>query len=86
MDDFSYLKEMPTSTFGWGLIAGADYYFAESFYVGVELSLGGSTTTQKAGDTSTTTGGQTDTDTSDESKSASMGVSSSGGIRLGWRF
>ena len=86
LDDYSYSSEMPTSTFGWDLIAGADYYFAESFYVGVELSLGGETTTFKEGDTSSTAGGTTTTTTSDERKEASMGVSSSGGIRLGWRF
>jgi hypothetical protein len=86
MDAVSSSSEMPTSTFGWGLIAGADYYFAESFYAGVELGLGGTTVTYKEGDTSFTAGGTTTTTTSDESKSASMGVSATGGIRLGWRF
>jgi opacity protein-like surface antigen len=86
MDGISSSSEMPTSTFGWDLIAGADYYFAESFYVGVELSLGGETITSKEGDTSSTSGGTTTSTTSDESKEATMGVSSSGGIRLGWRF
>jgi len=86
MDGISTSSEMPWSSFGWGLIAGADYYFADSFYAGLELSLGSSAMTYKAGDTSTTSGGTTITTTSDEMKMASMGVSASGGIRLGWRF
>ncbi|HIA06541.1 MAG TPA: hypothetical protein EYN71_07560 [Flavobacteriales bacterium] len=84
--DVSSSSEMPWSSFGWGLNAGADYYFAESFYAGVEFSLGGSTTTYKEGDISWTAGGTTITATTDESTSASMGVSATGGIRLGWRF
>ena len=86
MDGISSSSEMPWSSFGWGLIAGADYYFADSFYAGVELSLGGNTVTYKEGDTSSTVAGTTTTTTSDESKAASMGVEATGGIRLGWRF
>ncbi len=62
-----------TSSFGLGIIIGADYYFVPSVYVGGEISYGfsSSTTTPDGGGKST---------------SSSLGLDTNSGIRLGIKF
>lgn len=84
--DYSRAIEAKTSAFGVNLVAGADYYFAENFYLGMELGLGFGATTVKEGTDAETTGGVTVTTTSNEAKSSSFGNNFIGNFRLGWRF
>ncbi len=76
----------PSSMLGLNLVAGTDYYFAENFYLGLELGLGFSSTTEKAGETVVTAGGTSTTILSPEAKSSNFGNNFIGNFRLGWRF
>jgi outer membrane protein W len=76
----------PSSMIGLNLVAGTDYYFAENFYVGLELGLGFSSTSVKAGETTVTAGGTTTTTLSEPAKSSAFGNNFIGNARLGWRF
>lgn len=84
--DFTRSIEYKSSMFGVNLVAGADYYFAENFYLGMELGLGFGSTTYKEGTDAMTTGGVTTTNTSNEEKYSSFGNNVVGQFRLGWRF
>lgn len=78
------------STFGVNLVAGADYYFAENFYLGMELGLGFGAMTEKEGtdvDTQIIAGTTVITNNkTNEYKSSSFGNNVVGQFRLGWRF
>jgi len=76
----------PSSMLGLNLVAGTDYYFAENFYLGLELGLGFSNTTDKVGETVVTAGGTSTTSLSPEAKSSNFGNNFIGNFRLGWRF
>lgn len=76
----------PNSMLGLNLVAGTDYYFAENFYLGLELGLGFSSTTEKAGEDVTTVSGTSTTILSPEAKSSNFGNNFIGNFRLGWRF
>jgi outer membrane protein W len=78
--------EAKTSMFGVNLVAGADYYFAENFYLGMELGLGFGATTVKEGTDVTTVGGVSVTNTTNEEKYSGFGNNFIGNFRLGWRF
>lgn len=84
--DFTRAIEAKTSAFGVNLVAGADYYFAENFYLGMELGLGFMSETVKAGTDVTTIGGVSVTSTSNEAKYSGFGNNFIGNFRLGWRF
>jgi outer membrane protein W len=84
--DFTRAIEAKTSAFGVNLVAGADYYFAENFYLGMELGLGFMSETVKAGTDVTTTGGVSVTNTTNEEKYSGFGNNFIGNFRLGWRF
>ncbi len=84
--DYTRAIESKSSSFGVNLVAGTDYYFAENFYIGMELGIGFTSTTDKEGTDVTTTGGITTTSTSNESKSSYFGNNFIGNFRLGWRF
>jgi outer membrane protein W len=84
--DFTASIDAPTSSFGVNLVAGTDYYFAENFYLGLELGLGFSSFTVKEGTTSATTGGVTVSDVSNTEKYSSFGNNFISQFRLGWRF
>jgi outer membrane protein W len=84
--DYSEMSEAKTGMFGVNLVAGTDYYFAENFYIGLELGLGWSSTTEKEGESSVTIGGTTSTVVSNEEKSSFLGNNAIGTFRLGWRF
>jgi opacity protein-like surface antigen len=64
------VNEAKTSSLGFGIGAGLDYYVAENIYLGLEIGLlnYGS---GKVGDGDATTG---------------MGIGGNSAIRLGWRF
>lgn len=76
----------PSSMLGLNLVAGTDYYFADNFYLGLELGLGFNSTTEKAGETVVTAGGTSTTILSPEAKSSNFGNNFIGNFRLGWRF
>lgn len=84
--DYKRSTEYKMSSFGVNLVAGADYYFAENFYIGMELGLGFGSTTYKEGTDVSTTGGVTFTNTSNEEKYSTFGNNVVGQFRLGWRF
>ncbi|MFY7990082.1 MAG: hypothetical protein ACOVO3_05070 [Fluviicola sp.] len=76
----------PTSMIGVNLVAGTDYYFAENFYVGLELGLGWMSQTTKEGVTTVTVAGTTTETKTPDSKESYMGNNVVGQFRLGWRF
>lgn len=84
--DYSERSEQKTAGFGVGLVAGADYYFVENFYFGVELGLGFNSYTMKEGVSSTTVGGVTTEVTGNEMKQSGLSNNVMGMFRLGWRF
>jgi outer membrane protein W len=76
----------PTSMIGVNLVAGTDYYFAENFYLGLELGLGWYSWTDKEGVSSVTVAGTTTETKTPDSKESYMGNNVIGTFRLGWRF
>jgi len=84
--DYKRNIEAKYSTIGVNLVAGTDYYFAENFYLGLELGLGFQSMTDKAGSDETVTGGVTTNAASNEGKSSMMGNNFISNFRLGWRF
>jgi hypothetical protein len=84
--DFTAAAKAPVSMIGVNLVAGTDYYFAENFYVGLELGIGFQSMSEKAGEFEFTTGGTTTTNLSEPAKSSSFGNNFIGNARLGWRF
>lgn len=84
--DYTEKSEAKTGMFGVNLVAGTDYYFAENFYMGLELGLGWQSITQKEGTTEVTSGGTTVKNTSNEAKTSTFGNNVVGTFRLGWRF
>ncbi len=84
--DFKHTTEAKTSAMGVNLVAGTDYYFAENFYVGLELGLGFRSTKTKAGIDDITTGGNTTHNDSNEAKTSNVGNNFISNFRLGWRF
>lgn len=84
--DYSEKSEQKTGGFGIGLVAGTDYYFAENFYLGVELGLGFNSYTLKEGTTSTTVAGVTVENKGNEIKQSGFSNNVMGMFRLGWRF
>lgn len=94
----SYTIEDPSSLFGVALVFGTDFYFAENFYVGLEMGMAWTNYTTKAGSFEITdvAGGVTTTTSGDlnaESKDAFFTTGAmpaalipTGNIRLGWRF
>ena len=78
--------ETPVSSFGVALLAGADYYIAENFFLGAELGWATNTFTQKEGEATVTIDGDSSTSKTPEQKSSSAGFGSVGGVRIGWRF
>ncbi|MES2800069.1 MAG: outer membrane beta-barrel protein [Bacteroidota bacterium] len=85
--DFSMEGKDPMSMIGVNLVAGTDFYFAENFYLGLELGLGFGSTTWKEGTSSVTFGGTTtDGPVSNTYKSSSFSNNFISNFRLGWRF
>lgn len=84
--DYSEESERKASGFGVGLVAGTDYYFAENFYLGVELGLGFNAHTHKEGFNSVTSAGVTTETKTTEEKNSSFASNVNGLFRLGWRF
>ncbi len=86
--DYSSESEQKAAGFGVGLVFGTDYYFAEHFYLGVELGLGFNSFTAKEGTNSTTVAGVTTENKGNETKISgfSNNANVGGMFRLGWRF
>lgn len=79
-------SESPYSTFGVGLLAGVDFYFAQNFFVGAEMGLLMENTTFKEATATFSVDGNSSTARIPESKSSSMGIGETAALRLGWRF
>jgi outer membrane protein W len=91
--DYSEDFEGGTSMFGVALTGGVDYYFAENFYIGLELGLGWMTTKTKETTAEVTAGGTTVSSTVPSTNSNNSiftsdmtGMVPTGNFRLGWRF
>ncbi|MFY7669340.1 MAG: hypothetical protein ACOVQG_11370 [Crocinitomicaceae bacterium] len=84
--DVTATVKSPSSMMGLNLVAGTDYYFAENFYLGLELGLGLSSTSNKAKETVVNVAGTSTTTLLAPSKSSSFGNNFIGNFRLGWRF
>lgn len=79
--------EAKTSYFGVNLVAGTDFYFAENFYVGLELGLGFRGTTEKDATREITVApNPAVTTVTPEIKSSTFSNNFIGNFRLGWRF
>lgn len=77
----------PYSSFGFGILGGCDFYFAENIFIGAEVGFGSSSTTNKEGDYSITSGGTTTSGTTNaESKNGGASFGANGSIRVGWRL
>ncbi|MBC7451166.1 MAG: hypothetical protein H7259_06725 [Cytophagales bacterium] len=77
------------SAFGFGLraVTGADYYFAEKAYIGIEMGIGFiSYKNGKQKTENTTTGTTTTTDLSSTGSSFELTPAASAAFRLGYRF
>jgi outer membrane protein W len=85
-NDYKYSYEGKMSGFGVNLVAGADYYFAENFYFGMELGLGFMSTTVRGYEESETLGNVTVSDKGNDMKMSGFGNNFVGNFRLGWRF
>jgi len=88
MADHSEASEAKSSSMGVNLVGGVDYYFAESFYLGLELGWGFSSTTWKSGESSATDGipAVIVKNVTNESKESGMSNNAVAAFRLGWRF
>ncbi|MBK6988318.1 MAG: outer membrane beta-barrel protein [Bacteroidia bacterium] len=76
-----------TSTFGIGVNAGADYYFVNHIYLGIEVGLGfASTSIGEETTTVTATGVPTTTTVSQGGSSSGINVGANSGLRLGFVF
>lgn len=76
-----------TSTFGIGVNAGADYYFVNHIYLGIEVGLGfSSTSLGEETTTITQTGQPTTTIVSQGGSSSGFGVGANSGLRFGFVF
>lgn len=84
--DYTEDFEAKTSMFGVDLVAGTDYYFAENFYMGLELGLGWASYTDKEAERTISSGGVTVNAIDAEAKSSFLSTGAVGTFRLGWRF
>ena len=84
--NFSSESNAPVSSIGLNLVAGTDFYFAENFYTGLELGIGFSSASVKAGETVVTAGSTTTTTLTAPEKHSGLSNNFIGNIRLGWRF
>lgn len=83
----SYNSDAKNGIFGVKLAGGMDYYFAENFYLGLELGLNWMSINVKEGTGSATIGGTTTSGTtSGASKHSMINTNTAGLFRLGWRF
>ena len=86
--DHSEASEAKSSSMGVNLVGGVDYYFAQNFYLGLELGWGFSSTTWKSGESSATDGipAVIVKNVTNESKESGMSNNAVAAFRLGWRF
>lgn len=76
-----------TNTITFNLLIGADYYFINNVYLGIEAAWGYQHSTTAEGTKTTTTGSNnTVTVVTPETSSTGFGISTNAGLRLGFRF
>ncbi|MFN8164885.1 MAG: hypothetical protein U0X76_01605 [Bacteroidia bacterium] len=74
------------STFGLKLMAGADYYFVNNVYLGIEVGWGFSTTSNGDATSTTTSGGTTTVSKTPGGSSSGLSLSYNPGLRFGFVF
>jgi outer membrane protein W len=85
--DYTEKYTAKSSMFGVNLVAGTDFYFAQNFYIGLELGLGFNSTTWKDAVRETVTGSNAAVKTvTPETKQSTFANNFIGSFRLGWRF
>lgn len=85
--DYTEEYSAKASMFGVNLVAGTDYYFAENFYIGLELGLGFQAMTEKEATREITIGANPTTNTvTPEVAASTFSNNFIGNFRLGWRF
>ena len=87
----SKVVDAPFSSLNIGILAGADFYFAENFFAGAEFGYLIGSETQKEESTTTSVnvpgnGTQNNSSSKPEGKSSSSGFGETAAIRIGWRF
>ena len=89
-DDYSYVMDQTaevntsTSTFGFVIGAGIDYYIVNNIYLGLEMGFGFGTATDNGG-TQNVNGESSDIDSAGSVSGFSLGGGNMG-FRIGWRF
>ncbi len=81
-EDSDWTEEGGSTSFGLNLVGGADYWFTDGMYLGVQVAWGYSSTKMK--DTETTFDG--DTTTMPGGKSGGLSAGTTGGLRFGFKF
>lgn len=85
--DYKETFTAKSSMFAANIVAGTDFYFAQNFYIGLELGLGFSATTWKDAVREVTVGTATPVKTvTPETKQSVFANNFIGTFRLGWRF
>lgn len=74
------------TTFGFGLYSGADYYFLEKLYLGVEFGLSFTSTKNSDVTTTTTMGGTTNKQIQKGSSQGGLATAAVGFLRFGYQF
>jgi len=76
-----------TNSFGLNVLMGADYYFVNNIYIGIEIAWGyQSGTTAQGTDESITSGNVSTIYVTPETSTTGFAVSTNSGLRLGFRF
>jgi hypothetical protein len=74
------------TTFGVGLYSGADYYFLEKLYIGVEFGLNFTSTRNSDVTTKTTIAGVTNTNVQKGGSQGGLNTTAVGFLRFGYQF
>lgn len=74
------------SSFGIGVSAGADYFFTNSIYLGMEVGFGFNSSSTGDSKGSVTSGGTTSTYLSKGGSSSGISIGANSGLRLGFCF
>lgn len=86
VNDYAWSVEQKGSAFGINLVAGADYYFTDRVYLGIEVAWG--FVSSNAGDEewTMTSSGSTTSGTDPGAKTSGLNITPNSGLRLGLCF
>lgn len=85
-DDFSKEIKGGSTSFGLNLVGGADFWFTDGMFVGVQVAWGYSSSKQKDTETTTETPVDSETTTRPGGKSGGLSAGTTGGLRFGFKF